>query len=1071
MKRFISGPAIILPAILSMLCFPLAVQAEEPAAEFLEVLRQKRYFDVAERYLESLATSNLAPEGFRDRIGYEHAVILIQGAALIGNPQQRVAQLDRAQTLIEKFMADFPDHVLKHSARAQLGSLLQQRAHDNLAIASRPGQANRSELLTQAQGQYDRAHQVYSEAKEAIGKQLAGVNSIRYDPDKQQKEIRIREELRREYLQMQLASALLLEEAAETVEAGSDKRTDYLTRAAADFKEIYGKYRFLQAGIYAHVYEGRCLFKLGKLDDALTNFADVLRQPENDAFRDAKTKSLVLALKCWLDESQKKYAEAVSRGNSYVTTMRGNEAASSEWFKLRMLVARVNKLYADDLITKDPKDELAEQSYREAKILLRALIKVPNNYRDEARTLLTSLPGGANLARDNRPEPTTFNEATERAKDSLDEMSIAELLLSKLPMRIADETDPAMKKQYTEQLEEARTAVNTKRAESMQYYRLALEMVEPDTPADVIHTTHYFLCFLHFKDKAYYNAAVIGEFLAYRYPESPTAVQGAKIALACYQKLYAEAEGDKQFEMDRMMAIAQHTVATWPKSPEADQARVNLIPAMIRNGDLDRALQYISAMPDNSKQKGTAQRRIGRAFWFKYRVGAAAYRKLEESGASAAELKTRQLELDKLRSDAAVQLEAGMKQVAPNTAPDKALVAAMLSMCQYYVETGESAKAIAMMELPTIGILGLTRKNDPVTKLDSKNAFAQEVYKMALRAYIGDMPVAEDRQQRIDQAKAVMDSLNQTVGQDDAGKSQLVGIYYGMARELESQMKLSESDEQRKALAQGFETFLNEVGQTSDDFNIKNWVAETLNGLGRSFDSPGQITPEARGYYEQSMATLEAIIKKGGADSAWLNADEKKAASYLVQLQLRLARMQRQLRYFGKSIDSFVGILKQNQMMLEVQVEAARTYQQWAEHGQDEDNRPGKSINPKRLYLSAILGTRKGEDGKNIVWGYNRIAAVTSRFQPKYNETLFEARYNLAECRYYYALSKSGDEKVKYLGYAKREILNTCKLYPSLGGDQMKTRSHELMKKIQRDLNEKQTGLPLAKPAAARSSK
>jgi len=380
MKQLISVPAIILPAILSMLCFPLAVQAEEPAAEFLEVLRQKRYFDVAERYLESLATSNLAPEGFRDRIGYEHAVILIQGAALIGNPQQRVAQLDRAQTLIQKFMADFPDHVLKHSARAQLGSLLQQRANDNLAIASRPGQANRSELLTQAQGQYDRAHQVYSEAKEAIGKQLAEVNSIRYDPDKQQKEIRIREELRREYLQMQLASALLLEEAAETVKAGSDKRTDYLTRAAADFKEIYGKYRFLQAGIYAHVYEGRCLFKLGKLDDALTNFADVLRQPENDAFRDAKTRSLVLALECWLDESQKKYAEAVSRGNSYVTTMRGNEAASSEWFKLRMLVAKVNKLYADELITKDPKDELADQSYREATILLRALIKVPNNY-------------------------------------------------------------------------------------------------------------------------------------------------------------------------------------------------------------------------------------------------------------------------------------------------------------------------------------------------------------------------------------------------------------------------------------------------------------------------------------------------------------------------------------------------------------------------------------------------------------------------------------------------------------------------------------------------------------------
>ena len=70
-----------------MLALPLPAQAEEPAAEFLEVLRQRRYFDVAEQYLEKMATSSLAPEGFRDRIDYERAVILIQGASLLGNPQ------------------------------------------------------------------------------------------------------------------------------------------------------------------------------------------------------------------------------------------------------------------------------------------------------------------------------------------------------------------------------------------------------------------------------------------------------------------------------------------------------------------------------------------------------------------------------------------------------------------------------------------------------------------------------------------------------------------------------------------------------------------------------------------------------------------------------------------------------------------------------------------------------------------------------------------------------------------------------------------------------------------------
>ena len=118
-----------------MLALPLPAQAEEPAAEFLEVLRQRRYFDVAEQYLEKMATSSLAPEGFRDRIDYERAVILIQGASLLGNPQLQSEQLERAEQLIQKFMMDFPDHILKNSALGQLGSLLQQRADTNVMIA------------------------------------------------------------------------------------------------------------------------------------------------------------------------------------------------------------------------------------------------------------------------------------------------------------------------------------------------------------------------------------------------------------------------------------------------------------------------------------------------------------------------------------------------------------------------------------------------------------------------------------------------------------------------------------------------------------------------------------------------------------------------------------------------------------------------------------------------------------------------------------------------------------------------------------------------------------------------
>ena len=1050
-----------------MLALPLPAQAEEPAAEFLEALRQRRYFDIAEQYLESMATSSLAPEGFRDRIGYERAVILIQGAPLLGNPQLQSEQLEKAEQLLQKFMTDFPNHVLKNSARGQLGTLLQKRAEINVLLAGKPGQANGAELLTQAQSQYDHAFEVFSTSKEAIKVQLEEMRAP-LDPDTQQKEIRIRDELRRDYLQMQLVSAILLEQAAETAKVGSEKYTDYLTRAATAFKEIYGKYRQLQAGIYAHLYEGHCLQKLGKLEDALANYADVLRQPDGDAFRDAKTNALVFALECWLDETQKKYAEAVSRGNAYVSTIRGNESNESAWFKLRFLVARANKLYADELVAKDPKDELADQSYRQATQILRALIKIPSTYRDDARTLLASLPGGARFAGGERPEPTTFSETMDRAKDSLDEMNTAELLLVLLPQRIKEETDGTIKQELVAQLEEAGTTVHTKRAESMKYYRLALEMVEADTPVEKIQATYGYLCFLHYKAEAYYNSAVVGEFLAHRYPESPAAIQGAKIALASYQKLYSGTEGDKQFEIDRMAAIAQYTVDTWPDGPEADNACAVLIPVLISSGELEQAKLYATSMAKGTIQKQSMQQRLGNAYWFKYRVGLSAHRKLEEAGADSAELATHQAELDKFQADAAAQLQAGLKNVPANAPLDKSLVYASLYLCKYYVETGDSAKAIARMELPTIGILSLTQKNDPATTLDDNNTFAQNVYKMALEAYIKDMPKVEDPQQRMDQAKSVMVLLNKVVGTNDTAKTRLISFYYGMARDLQSELKLSESLEQRQNLAKGFAAFLREVNTASGDFNIKNWVAETLGDLGASFDTADGQTAEAKNYYDQAMVVLEEIIERGAADPSWMNPDARKAAAYLSQLQLRLARAQNQQQYYQRAVKSLVAILTREQMRMEVQVEVVRTYQLWAAHGNDADNKPG--INPKTkkpystsgYYRYAILGTRPDDKGKNVVWGLKRIISETTRRQPKYNEILFEARFSLAECLYRYAHSKPGSDKTKYLGSAKSQLLNTFKIYPAMGGEELRGRSNLLLKKIQGDLNENQTGLPAA---------
>jgi len=54
---------------------------------------------------------------------------------------------------------------------------------------------------------------------------------------------------------------------------------------------------------------------------------------------------------------------------------------------------------------------------------------------------------------------------------------------------------------------------------------------------------------------------------------------------------------------------------------------------------------------------------------------------------------------------------------------------------------------------------------------------------------------------------------------------------------------------------------------------------------------------------------------------------------------------------------------------------------------------------------------------------------------------------------------KTGEDKKKYLGYAKLEILNTKKIYPELGGPEFKARFDAMLRKIQKALGESDTGL------------
>jgi tetratricopeptide (TPR) repeat protein len=333
----------------------------------------------------------------------------------------------------------------------------------------------------------------------------------------------------------------------------------------------------------------------------------------------------------------------------------------------------------------------------------------------------------------------------------------------------------------------------------------------------------------------------------------------------------------------------------------------------------------------------------------------------------------------------------------------------------------------------------------------------EEAYKQALRASIGVLPTAANPQKSeelLANTKTLMQKLKQAASADASGAKRLISIYYGMARDLQQQLKDTTDAGKRKLLAEGFNAFLGEVATEATDFSMLNWVAEASAALGESLSSEGKVSEEAKAYIAKACTTYEQILAKSRADSSFLDP------KYQVTISLRLAIARRNMQDFEKAINIFREVLEKENSKLNIQVEAAKTYQMWAEE-------PG---NDKYFDLAVKGEYPDNKTGRNVIWGWITLSKVTSRY-PQYRDVFHEARYNLAMCHFKSALRKRGtNEREQYLKFAKSDIVQTQQLYPELGGSEWRAKYDQLFRQIQKELKEPVKGLPES-PAAGVSSR
>jgi cellulose synthase operon protein C len=1059
-------------------------RAADDTQSFVEGLRQQRYFDTAAGYLQHRADDPNLSADVKTVIPYQQAVVLIEEADHTADLPARDQARNEAQTKLQEFLAANPDHELAPQARDRLGNLLLEIGDGILAQAKKWG-GDQTKQHRQAQSKYADARAVFDDSARRFRSQLD-----KLPPGEQ------REELGPQWLGASVNVGRATFQMALAAEAGSDQQKQLLTDAAAQCGSLYQKYSKRLGGAVAHFYEGRCYEELGERKQALTAYTDLIVDvPDTDAaFRPLKTQAVKRAQQLWLQNQDFK---AVADTVAWAKGARGAELQDPDWLAIKLSAATGLK----GLIAATPKKDSKINSYlHDARDLATDVLKSKDSELQAlARDLLTQLERGGELAQSTPPtsaktssarpaasrhevlqlaadtraapatavpdgktttDATSFDELYDKASFATDDVKSAQTELEF--SRQGENPD-------TKHIADVEADLKVKREEAMTACQQAIALPSAAANIEKLNQLRYWLCWFHYAKGDYYDAAVLGDVLARKYPKSASALAGAQVALASFDAIYRQrkqaGQNNNSFAVGQLDSVANYVMKRWPNEPAAAAALETLIRFAIDEGDYDKARKIIEQTPADSLARISGEAKLGQSLWAKYlrtmqqiheQKAAAAGDKTAatSSGASTPTADDPQTKrnLDAMLKQAEQSLQVGIDGLRKQDMVDERAVLAALSLSQLELNAGHADKAVALLEDPKIGPLALLRANAPVTQVEGVPA---EIYKTAIRAYVAVEP------QQLENAIAAMDALEKLYASDPDGATRLTQMLVGVAYDLEQQLdELNRQGDTEKSasITNAFEKFLGKIAEseTSVDYRTLNWVAATYESLANGL-IPGasaqtntfsaatnishhaeKLSPDVKRYLQQAAKAYEAILARAKDHPDEVSADK------LPAIKRRLALDYRSLGDYEKSIAKFVDVLKEKPTLLPVQIEAAYAYQM-----------RGENENPD-YFVGAMLG---GRGPAESIWGWNQISQKTARDE-RFRDVFHEARYNMALCRVEFAASRTNaDEKQKLLELANGTIRETKRYEGTMGGAKWKPQYEKLLREIQKDLGEPVVGL------------
>ncbi len=1010
----------------SAVLIALSLPAAEPHLRFLAGLKDRGYSDIALDYLQTLESDPKTPADVREVIPFERAQILIDGGAS-GSLEQQRTQLDQAESNLDRFIKTSPGHPLAGQANAARADLLKRRAQVDVWDADASTQpAKQKELQTRARTQLAQAKTIIAAA---VGQHEAAVKVFpTYIPESDKARRAARDEALDRLMQARLDSAEIEYWLARSYPKGGEERRQALEVARSAFESVAQRYSQDVAGVYAHLWQGKCFEELGDAGKALGIYKQVMEHEDRQAaVQTMKDIALHFRLVCLNTDQRKDYGVVVDEAESWLRS-NPQRASSPAGVGIQWELCRALETIGND--------RTRSETQRRSD-LTRALERARGVSRSsgEQRAEATRMVQRLTIALDRKGAVPRDFEGAYAAGSAIVEQA----------GKTGDDYRAAIARGDAKEGAEIMRTIRASGDEAAKMFTLALSLRTPRTDPVKAATARLQLAYASFLQGRYLDCAVIADHQMRTYAtESPDLAREAGfLAMSALDASSAATSHLPDFEANWMRSIGEQMIARWPDSDRTHEAKMLLGRAAWSQQQYLDAAKWWTAVPPVASQFATAQISAGQAYWKRY---VEASQLPEEERPSSEQLTEWKTSAIKSLERGVAQRQSGLTSSAPT--PDdlvlgKLVLAQIRNLDGQYKGPGARDGAIELLTRAPHAVVdavavadGETRPTDGARAKSAK--IASFAYQQLLRSYVGvrDLDAARDARLK----------LEQVAGSDNP--QALTAIYVDFGRELQRelhQLRAIGQSERATKTRQAFEEFLNDMAARSEGQSLTSllWIAETYAGLA---DDARNSSESSQAYVQKSAEVYGRILSR---------ADEPgflPSPSYKTAIRLNLAVNQRRQKDFTAAEQTLNELLAENPAAPDVQAEAATLYEEWG----IADGAQGQ----ERLMI-AIAGRRSPPE----VWGWNRLIQrlqrePAARRTETLNRLLVDARARLASTEIAMAsLVAAPEDKQHHLNVARHAVFSFIRATPNFS-DEDYARFNRLYATILKDSRQPVTSLP-----------